>query len=162
MHQLLLDAAAAHPERAEFDRVVAAGVDRERAAKLLSTQKPLTLRTGASTWCVQNNPAKLEAHAETVAKCPGFSGKRTPKPRSGRGTTGGVMYRHADGFKLLVPHSLIRYEPTDLIIGQCKLRLLHKAQVMEGRVPDTWLVDLNAGPLQAEVEEEPQGVEDLL
>jgi hypothetical protein len=152
MHAELLKAAADHPERAEYDRALAAGMSPGRAGRLLSTQKPLTLRSGRSTWRVQNNPATLEAHADAAAKCPGFNGKKTPRAtRRNYGET----YRHqALGFKLWVPTSLQRFDTSELILGMCKLKLHHKTKTITGDVPDSWLVDLNAGEIVAESNDE--------
>lgn len=148
MHQLLLDAAMNHPERAEYDRAVEKGVDPERAARLLASQPPLTLRSGRSEWRVQNNPQRLEAHAVAVARCHGFNGKKTPKPRTPKGT--GVPYHHRElGFKLLIPDVHGSGESV-LCIGAVKLTLNHRARTIKGNVPASWLVDLNAGPIEAD------------
>lgn len=163
MQQLLLDAALAHPERAEYDRAVANGVDPERAARLLSPQPALTLRDGPAVWRVQNNPAALEAHAASAAKCPGFNGRKTPKPRVSKGT--GEIYRHYEaGFKLLIPSHLTQSRgETELAIGSVLLVLEHKTRRIKGSVPASWLVDLNAGDVQPDAHEEQECVvEDLL
>lgn len=163
MHQLLLDAAQAHPERAEYEAAVAKGVDPERAARLLAPQPPLELTDGRTVWRVQNNPQRLEAHATAVAKCPAFKGKKTPKPRAPKG--GGETYRHPElGFKLFVPQNLITTGESVLEIGVVKLTLKHTSKTIKGAVPRSWLEDLNAGHCEAELVEEEASccVEDLL
>lgn len=162
MHQLLLDAAQAHPERAGYDAAVAKGVDPERAAHWLAPQPPLELTDGRTVWRVQNNPQRLEAHAAAVAKCPAFKGKKTPKPRAPKG--GGETYWHPEmGFKLFIPQNLITTGESVLEIGTVKLVLKHTSHTIKGSVPRSWLEDLNAGPCEPElVDEEVCCVEDLL
>jgi hypothetical protein len=152
MQQLLLDAAAAHPERAEYDRAIARGLEPARAARLLSPQGELTLKHGASTWYVRNDPQRLEAHAEAVAKCPGFTGRKTPRPRVSKGS--GVLYQHVDGFRLFIPDGMIFGKESELLIGTRKFTLHHKHRTITGSVPESWLVDLNAGPIGEERDEE--------
>lgn len=162
MHQLMLGAAQAHPDRVDYDKAVAKGVDPERAARLLAPQPPLTLRDGRTVWRVQNNPQRLEAHAIAVAKCPGFNGKKTPKPRATKGS--GAIYQHHElGFKLFIPAGLITTGESKLQLGTVALVLKHTSRTIKGSVPPGWLVDLNAGPCEPElVDEQVCCVEDLL
>lgn len=153
MYEQLIDAAAKHPYRSDYDQLLAKGIEPERAARLLSTRAPqmIILRDGRTSFRVLNNPAALLAHAEIVAKCPGFNGKkpRRPAPSTRRG---GVLYRHPSGFRLLIPDWAIAAHNTKLTIGKVTLRLLHSSQTLRGAIPDSWLVDLNAEAIEEELE----------
>ena len=52
----------------------------------------LTLKNGRAQYKVRNTRERIAAMADAVRKCPGWTGKRTPKyrPRS----AGGVVYTH--------------------------------------------------------------------
>lgn len=88
----------------------------------------------------------------------------------------GVTYRHADGWRIFIPYSMLRdesrrghdglasniYKPGSsqgtcrVQIGRFTVTLNHRTRSVHGYVPDSWRVDLNAGPVCADVIEFPQ------
>lgn len=111
----------------------------------------LTFRAGRVQYKVRNTRERLAAAADAVRKCPGWTGKRTPKPAR---RVGGVVYTHRTrGFKLLIPfslqksdvdHPLLGPRESWLQIGNVTLTLHHRTRSISGEVPAAWLVDLNA------------------
>jgi hypothetical protein len=68
-------------------------------------------------------------------------------PRVPPGRLAGVTYRHRDGWRLHVPYSLMRHDDRarqTLQLGGVVLTLHHPRRTVEGDVPASWRVDLNA------------------
>jgi hypothetical protein len=121
--------------------------------------------------------ARFSVNAETpdlhasIAKCSG----KPVRPRSGEERIStrqhpGVTYRHADGWRIFVPFGMIRDESRRgadgmpmtarpggsghcrITIGQYTLTLRHEHRTVSGYIPESWRVDLNAGPITPDCE----------
>ena len=66
----------------------------------------------------------------------------------------GVLVKHPQGFALVVPWHVAYRRESDrpLLLGRIEVKGdVHKSLSLAGRVPDSWLVDLNSAPVEFEV-----------
>ncbi len=66
----------------------------------------------------------------------------------------GITAKHPQGFALVVPWHIAYLRESDrpLLLGRIKVKgNSHKSLSLAGRVPDSWLVDLNSAPVEFEV-----------
>lgn len=118
--------------------------------------------TGRHRARLLNTPERRAAHAALLAK---IEKRRLPRPALR--DRGGSLYRHpVYGFKLHLPeHIVMTYtggEAQHIAIGTVLLRVNHRTRTLHGPVPDSWLVDLNAGPIVDEGAQMVEQQEELL
>lgn len=151
----LLAAAENHPEHDSLDRMLASGdwcLRSISARQFLRhpTDNFIVFRLGALLYKFRNCPARLRQLAEVIGKSRGFNGKRTMRDKLSMAGCANI-YKHADGFQLAIPDSMQRSHysnknPTSqFTLGRVTLTLHHGNRTITGRVPDSWLIDLN-GP----------------
>jgi hypothetical protein len=83
MYSMLMRALHEHPAREQYELLADQGFRNEHIADVIASKGDgmLTLTDGRMTYRVQNNPGRLAWLAERVARCYGWTGKRTPRPR---------------------------------------------------------------------------------
>lgn len=164
-----------HPDwpRVARETATLAGAARMRALEHLrhtceTRRRQHVITMGRTTYTLNDNPATLDRHAEAIARCPGWTGKRAPKPAPST-DYGRITFTHADGWALAIPGHWVQelfpgyYRVADtrgrvlLRIGHVVLHLRvdkRLGNIIEGDVPASWLVDLNAGPIVDEGHDE--------
>lgn len=174
MRAQLAAAALAHPKYPEFAHLVGKGLPADRCAGLVGDSgQHLLFEDHGTRWRVRNNPARLTALSENeVSKCPGFTGRKTPRPAL---RASWRLFKHRElGFSLLLDDHLAYGDLRgDAVVGArytrgasgCNLRLgkvVLKCRlprgatqgIITGHVPESWLVDLNAGDITPDPEPE--------
>lgn len=85
---------------------------------------------------------------------------KTPTKVSERQLSGITYRQREQGFRLWVPYSMLQRAYSDrnsscaITIGSVALTLHHRSKEITGRVPESWLIDLNAGPVECETVDE--------
>lgn len=106
MRRLMLTAIDAHPQGEDYRAQVALLDGRAMPGytrwRFDNGPVQLRLHVGRTMYRVLDNPVSLAAHALAVARCPGWTGKRTPRTTLRDGSPV-VMYTHADGWALAIP-----------------------------------------------------------
>jgi hypothetical protein len=163
MRRLILSALDAHPDgeayRALAELQVGGRIPEHVRYRFSTGRQPLLLRAGRTTYKLLDNPATLAAHGLAVARCDGWTGKRTPR-KALVGGCGVVMYRHPQGWALAIAEHRHAANYADkawpLQVGPVTLTMDYYTQTIAGSVPASWLVDLNAGPVMDEATINPQ------
>lgn len=174
MRRAILAAIEAHPERATFEAVQSRygpctwqRLDQVRCAyahlEVGNRYKggQLELRAGRTTYRLNNNPATLTAYLDALSRSPGWTGAKTPRTPLREYAAERAIYKHADGWALAINvHTMVEWINGDRFVRLGRVLLkLGANNTLSGKVPPSWLVDLNAGPIVDEGSEEAQQME---